>query len=279
MSSYQLRGRTCSLRPVYPSDYERIYRWSTEPPTASTWRFRSVTPSPEAFPGLLWSGVLTQFVIVSHDLPDLALGLVQAFDHDASNRVAYIGIVVGPDGPWRDRAGAEALSLFLRHLFAVFDLRKVYAETFEPALPGIGRVINSWASIHEEGRLVDHVFHNGTYHDLVILAIERDRFRNDEERLARLARAGRSSRGRGHGILGFEAFAEHLPRDLLPGFDVSSAVVGGVELVGDLGVDSLGLIELICWVEDEFDVVIEPGPEGPATLQELYALYESAMRE
>src|SRR5688572_24966393 len=91
MSRPSLTGRTAVLRPVTPDDYPSIYHWSTTPPTAETWRFRGATPSPDAFAATLFDGVLAQYVVATRSNPAKPAGLVQAFNYDPANRLAYLG--------------------------------------------------------------------------------------------------------------------------------------------------------------------------------------------
>lgn len=268
-----LTGRTYRLRSVLPVDYDYLYEWSTQPPTSLTWRFRGQTPSPESFPNLLWNGVLTQFAITRVDAPHPIVGLVQAFDHDSMNRIAYLGILVGPEAQGQGTAAAEGIVLLLDYLFSNFDLRKVYAETYDGAVGGLARITATWDAVSEEGRLTGHLFHNGSFHDLVILAIDRDRFAASRSAIIRLVEAPTPSGS----VLArsFSDFVAALPAELIPLLESQSPITGGLRLGDDLGVDSLGLIEIICWVEDTYNVALEIA-EPIVTLQDLYARYEWA---
>lgn len=189
------------------------------------------------------------------------------------NRVAYLGVLVGPEAQGHGTAAAEGSVLLLDHLFATFDLRKVYAETHDGAVGGLARIAAAWDAVTEEGRLTDHLFHNGAFHDLVILAIDRDRFTASRSAITRLIEAptpGGSARARS-----FSEFAAALPPELIPLLEDRAPLTGGLRLVDDLGVDSLGLTEIICWIEDTHNVALDVA-EPLATLQDLYAHYERA---
>lgn len=267
-----LVGRSVLLRPIAAMDYELLYAWSTTPPTSSTWRFRGAIPNPETFASLFWTDVTAQFAVTSSEDPAELLGLVQLFNVDASNRVGYLGLMVGPGLRRHPTSAAEALALFLPYVFEHFDLRKVYAETSEAALDGIDRVIAGWPFVEEEGRLRDHLYLDGAYHDLRVLAVHRDSFVAQSSRAARLVvPPDRGSPGR---LVSFRDFTRELPTDLLPHLEPDSAD-GGLLLEADLGADSIGLAELVCWIEDAFNTDMGGAPPTEVlTLQDLFNWYE-----
>lgn len=139
-------------------------------------RLRGTTPSPEAFARMLWDRVLCQFAVLE---AARVVGVVTAFEPDLRNRHVHVAVVTRDDAG--KGAGMEGLALLLDHLFAEFDLRKVYAEVLEPNaeefLSGLGRL----ATV--EGRLVDHEYMDGGYHDMLVVAISRDRWEANAGRL------------------------------------------------------------------------------------------------
>lgn len=140
------------------------------------YRLRGATPSPEAFRQALWDRVLAQFVIAA---ADKVVGLVSAFQADMRNRHAHIAVVAHPEAP--PGVGMEGTALLIEHLFTEFDLRKVYAEVMAPNgetfLSGAGRVFEV------EGRLTAHEYLDGQYHDMLVMAISRERWSAHVDRL------------------------------------------------------------------------------------------------
>lgn len=53
------------LRELQASDTEQLYRWACDPTEGYRWRFGGATPAPEVFQGLLWNGVLCQYLAES----------------------------------------------------------------------------------------------------------------------------------------------------------------------------------------------------------------------
>jgi hypothetical protein len=177
-------GRYVSFRPVLPFDYDWLYALACSPEIGWRWRFRGTHPSPDAFAGALWDGVLCQF-IVDDRREGASLGLVTA--HDASHRhgYAYVSAVFhqqDPPAPWQ----VEGLVLFVQHLFRLFPFRKLYLQTNDLTVGGFGSLIGSL--LVEEGRLRDHEFHDGRYVDQITLAIARERWLHDS-RVARVVGA------------------------------------------------------------------------------------------
>ena len=140
------------------------------------YRLRGATPSPEAFRHALWDRVLAQFVVMGEGR---VLGLVSAFQADLRNRHAHIAVVARPDAP--PGTGMEGTALLLEHLFAEFDLRKVYAEVMVPN----GEAFGSGAGriFVVEGRLTDHEYLDGGYHDRLVMAISRERWARHVDQL------------------------------------------------------------------------------------------------
>lgn len=133
------------------------------------YRLRGVTPSPEGFHQALWDRVVAQFVVVGEGG---VLGLVSAFEPDFRNRHVHIAVVGRPDAPLG--SALEGTCLLVEHLFAEFDMRKVYAEVLAPHLEafasGGGRLFVV------EGRLTEHEYADGRYQDMVVLAVSRERW-------------------------------------------------------------------------------------------------------
>jgi hypothetical protein len=63
--------------------------------------------------------------------------------------------------------------LFLELCFDSIDLRKVYADVLEPTARDMASTLELF---QEEGRLTQHAFLGGEFHDLRILSLDRERF-------------------------------------------------------------------------------------------------------
>jgi hypothetical protein len=176
------RVRLVPLTAQYEGEALALY---TSGSHLTRYRLRGATPSPEAFRQALWDRVLAQFVVIGDGT---VLGLVSAFQADFRNRHAHVAVVARPDAP--PGTGVEGTALLVEHLFSEFDLRKVYAEVMAPNgeafASGTGRVFTV------EGRLTEHEYLDGTYHDMLVMATTRERWAENVDRLLgpRLTGAG-----------------------------------------------------------------------------------------
>jgi RimJ/RimL family protein N-acetyltransferase len=164
-----LRGLRVGLRPVVPQDYDWILRLSTLPELGFRWRHQPGTLNPEQLPTLLWQGVLAQF-LVDHNTTGDRLGLAVAYQANMAHRTAYVALALDP-GAHRLGWPLEGFKLFMRYLFDAFDLRKVYAEAIDHNLAQYRGIVGRLA--REEGRLREHLYVGGRYHDVHLLAFYR----------------------------------------------------------------------------------------------------------
>jgi RimJ/RimL family protein N-acetyltransferase len=181
--SVPLTGRRVRLRAVLTSDYDFLFQLAIDERTAPHWRYRGAPPRPEAFVGELWDGVLTQFIVERKDRSE-RLGLVTAYDARARDGHCHIATLFRPDTRvWP----LEAVFLFVNYLFAEFGFRKLYGEVIDYNLDPFASTIGRW--LEHEGVLKGHELHAGQYWDVHVVALWRERFELDRERmLARITR-------------------------------------------------------------------------------------------
>jgi RimJ/RimL family protein N-acetyltransferase len=178
-----LAGRRVHLRAVAATDYDFLYQLAVDERTAPHWRYRGPPPRPEAFVADLWGGVLTQFLVERKDGSE-RLGLVTAYDAVPRDGHCHIAALFRPDTRvWP----LEGMFLFVNYLFAEFGFRKLYGEVIEYNLDAFASAIGRW--LEPEGVLRGHELHGGRYWDVHLLALWRERFEQDRERLlARIMR-------------------------------------------------------------------------------------------
>ena len=133
-------------------------------------RFGGATPSPEKVAATLWESVLAQFVVESARSGQ-PMGLVAVTSPDFRNGFAYVSALGLPESQGSGLV-AEAAFLAFHYAFTTWPLRKIYMEATEDSYRAFEAGLDQF--FQEEGRLIDHVFWNGGYVDMVILAVYRE---------------------------------------------------------------------------------------------------------
>jgi len=166
-----LEGRVVRIRPVGADDLPAQFAIATNQLQGCRWRYRGSIPSYDSFVADFSANVLTQFSVC--DRSGRVVGLVVAYGADLRNGFANIGAVVAPPLVGTG-AGAEALLLLIRHLFATWNFRKLYAETTDMSLVSVRSALDDLFVI--EGTMKDRYFYGGRFWDAQILVLDRERW-------------------------------------------------------------------------------------------------------
>lgn len=166
-----------SLRPLAQNDLKKLYLITIDPKNAFRWRHLGILPTFDEFTQSLYSKVLIQFTIISRvDLVE-PLGLVICYSADAHNGYGYIAIVTDSKKHF-SVVGVESLTLFINYLFNVWPFRKLY---FESVSYNISQFKSGFEKlIHTEAVFKSHVYHQGCYWDMIVGAIYKDEFLNNQ---------------------------------------------------------------------------------------------------
>lgn len=162
--------RRIRLRVITDRDSVFLYELMTSPQSGGRVRFAGATPSPDKIASSLWESVLAQFVIegINSQKP---LGLVAITTPNFRDGFAYISALGPPESQGLGLI-AEGVLLGFHYAFSTWPFRKIYMEATEESYrtfkSGLGRFFV------EEGRLKAHVFWNGRFMDLLILAVYRE---------------------------------------------------------------------------------------------------------
>jgi RimJ/RimL family protein N-acetyltransferase len=164
-----MNTRRIRLRVITDRDSVFLYQLMTSPQSGGRVRFAGATPSPDKIASSLWESVLAQFVIEGFS-SQKPLGLVAITSPNFRDGFAYIS-ALGPPETQGLGLIAEGVLLGFHYAFSTWPFRKIYMEATEESYSafrsGLGRFFV------EEGRLKEHVFWNGRYMDLLILAVYR----------------------------------------------------------------------------------------------------------
>ncbi len=168
-----LATRALRLTSLRPEDLGFLYDLAASPQTSFRWRYRGAPPPIERYAENLWSQVLVQYVArrASDDTP---VGHVLAYGAEMTMRYCYIGAVFVPSVAGTGLA-AQAVSTFIRYLFHIYPLHKVYLQ-----VPGynFGQLSSGQGDLFEvEGVLRDHIWFGGQVWDEYMCAVYADRFR------------------------------------------------------------------------------------------------------
>jgi len=171
--------RDVLLRPLRASDYEYVQTAETTGELAARWRFHGATPGPQEWVERTFAGVLAQYLVfTSPSAPPI--GIVTAYEaHFEHGHAKLAAARLAEDE--RSPAMIVAVSLLIRHVFACWNLRKLYMDVPEYNLAQFESLIGRY--FQEEGRLVDHVYFGGQYWDQVTLALYRDAWPEIERRI------------------------------------------------------------------------------------------------
>lgn len=165
-----LVGKRVALQAPSVEDYDFLFDLERDPEQLVLYRSRGVTYPPENFAANLWKGVLVHLVAWRKD-PAERLGLYTCYDADLRHGHAKLAVLARRDirmAAWP----AESAYLFLDYVFQVFPFHKLYLEILDYNLPMLH--IASANFIQEEGRLVEHHWHDGERWDLRVFAIYRE---------------------------------------------------------------------------------------------------------
>ena len=162
--------RRIRLRVITDRDSIFLYELMTSPQSGGRVRFAGATPSPEKIASSLWESVLAQFIIegVGSEKP---LGLIAITSPNFRDGFAYIS-ALGPTESQGLGLIAEGVLLGFHYAFTTWPFRKIYMEATEESYKafksGLGRFFI------QEGQLKQHVFWDGRFMDLLILAVYRE---------------------------------------------------------------------------------------------------------
>jgi RimJ/RimL family protein N-acetyltransferase len=174
---FMIAGDHVILRAFETDDASRCYRWMNDPNIVRTLKSRY----PIAFQNEIeWleramhpSVVERHFAIERKD-ERLHIGNASIHDIDWVSRVAWFGLFIGEPTAWNRGFGGDALRTLVRFAFEEMNLFKLRINIFDyndrarHVLENIGFV--------QEGKLERDFYREGTYHDIVILSVFRDRF-------------------------------------------------------------------------------------------------------
>lgn len=177
------------MRPVHTSDASLLYELFLDPRVGATWRYGGAHPDPEEFRATLWDGVLAHFLIMGRERGEV-VGYVAARGADFRNGHVHLAAAVG--GNWIDAGWPiEGVILFMGFLFNNWPFRRIYLESVDYVADRYGSLAGRYMTC--EGRLVEHLFREGEYRDLLVFSLTRSNYGRMAEKFLPAIKASSSN--------------------------------------------------------------------------------------
>jgi RimJ/RimL family protein N-acetyltransferase len=173
-----LKGKRVLLRAAMRQDLEAMHAWANDldvelsgggdPPKPFTFDAMAAQFEQQAAK----AEKDTLFVIEVEGRPIGMCGVHRLEECKGVNRNAEFGIGIGDKSMWGKGYGTEATELILHWAFVYRNLHRVWLGV----LSNNHRAIRCYqkCGFVEEGRMREHMWSNGKYHDLVIMGALRD---------------------------------------------------------------------------------------------------------
>ena len=166
------------LRPLEPSDGEKLYRWLNDDEINNNALFRDSLPiSAFSLKQKLESGYYCnenrKYFMVVVETTDI--GLITLTEIDYTKRTAKCDFLIAEHDFRNQGYAVGAVKKICSYFFDVLSFRKLYLGAYEYNRPSI--VLQAWAGARYEGTLRQSFYRFGKYWDKVLFAIDEDLWR------------------------------------------------------------------------------------------------------
>jgi len=167
-----LIGEKVILRPIAFEDWEKTLQWRNDLEIKSSTLSHpfpiTAEQEQEWYRDKLssYDNRSIHFTIVTTEKGE-AIGFIHLNSIDMINSNCHFGVVIGEKRDWGKGFGKEAVKLILNYAFSILNMNKVYCQVIKKH-PSIKTYFDLGGI--EEGSLKHHVFKNGNYEDVYILA-------------------------------------------------------------------------------------------------------------
>jgi RimJ/RimL family protein N-acetyltransferase len=170
----RMDGPRVRLAPVGREDHGFLYNLAIADENAYRWVLRGGIPPLEQFIEQQGPSFNTSFTVWLKETGE-RIGQALIYNIDLRNGHLYVAVVIAPDGIGRG-VGRETLGVLIRYALAVYPVRKVYAEVPDFTFTGVEAGVSD-APVRDlfavEGRLREHLYVDGEYHDMYIIGFNR----------------------------------------------------------------------------------------------------------
>jgi UDP-4-amino-4,6-dideoxy-N-acetyl-beta-L-altrosamine N-acetyltransferase len=172
MISYE--GKITRLRPLQKTDIEKSLKWRNDPVIRENLigiRFPVTRELETAWYESALEDRSNKRVIFGIETKEenSLLGFVYLINIDWISRHTNFGILIGEKEYHGKGIGQEAMTILFRYAFDALNLRKICLEVASFNQPAIR--LYQKIGFKEEGKLKQHVYLEGEYHDLIIMSI------------------------------------------------------------------------------------------------------------
>ena len=170
-----IQGKKLCLRGIERSDIPAFVRWFNDPEVRSY--LQMYMPMSTAQEELWFEAQLKdpdRHLFGIETLEGKLIGNLGIEDIDRKNRSATLGIVIGEKEYWGQGYGTEAITTLLRFIFTEMNLHRVSLAVYEYNR----RAIRCYekCGFKMEGQKREAHFHDGEYHDELIMGVLREEF-------------------------------------------------------------------------------------------------------
>ena len=245
---------------------EWLYFLATRDPQAWRWRFRAVYPSFVDFERTFYNDVAAAFIVELSDATT-PVGCVTCYGMNLRDGIASLAVQIQTVhlGVGHGVVSAHQMASYVMDRWPV---RKLYLEV--PAY-NVGQFRSLVGSVlRQEGVLSEHIFLEGTYHDLIIFSIDRVSVQGLGRRLSGEWRE--PTRQPTDSEVTKRRNVSALVLDALDGFPLS---VDDPKFGQLLREDSMLTLEVLSFLSDESGHDIEPSAlEGIESINDLVRMHE-----
>lgn len=173
-------GEKVVLRAITRADLPTFLRWMNDAEVTPFLGGNMWPMSPEAeerwFEQQVSSDALVLGIetLAAEGQAGLLIGNIALKDVSERNRHAELGIVLGEKAYWSQGYGRDAIKTLLRHAFDELNYHRVYLRVYDYN-PRAVRCYEA-CGFKIEGRLRQHTFRHGVWHDEIVMGVLRDEF-------------------------------------------------------------------------------------------------------
>jgi len=175
-------GKFVTLRIVEKGDIETIRKWKNSPDVYTNFANRNFVSAiqQENWFATQATNKNSLFLLIINNETSIPIGQIHLESIDHKNRNAIWGIYIGDPDFRTGYFAVEAVYLLFDYAFDYLNLRKIYGNTLETNSNGIK--FHTSIGFTEEARFKHHIFVDGSYVDLIWIALfKNDWFKKREE--------------------------------------------------------------------------------------------------